>query len=84
MNALEQRRAAIRAGQAVSHARTRARTDARIEDLEALTTSGVPLEVAVMRIGWTITAAHSALRRRGHPLTRQLSRLVTQQRRRMA
>ena len=84
MIALEQRRAAIRAGQAVSHARTRARTDARIEDLEDLTTSGVPLETAVTRVGWTITAAHSALRRRRHPLTRQLSRLVTQQRRRNA
>ena len=34
MTPLEQRRAAAVRARAVSHARTRARTDARIEDLE--------------------------------------------------
>ena len=81
MNALEQRRAAAIRARAVSHARTRARTDARIEDLVELVDAGTPLETAVTRAGWSVKAAHSALARRGHPLARDLSRLVSQQRR---
>lgn len=79
--ALEQRRAAIAKGRAVSLARTRERTTARVEDLEDLHAAGVPLEDAVARLGWTVEAAHSALSRRGHPLARPLSRLVAQRRR---
>lgn len=81
MNALEQRRAAAIKARAVSHARTRARTTARIEDLEDLHAAGVPLEAAVARVGWSIQAAHSALARRHHHLARDLSRLVSRERR---
>ena len=81
MNALEQRRAAAVRARAVSHARTRARIDARIEDLVELIDAGTPIETAVTRVGWSVKAAHSALARRGHPLARDLSRLVSQQRR---
>lgn len=82
--ALEQRRAAAVKARAVSHARTRARTDARIEDLVDLVNAGTPLEDAVTRVGWSVKAAHSALTRRHHPLARPLSRLVTQQRKQAA
>ena len=81
MTPLEQRRAAAVVARAVSHARTRARTDARIEDLAELIDAGTPIETAVTRVGWSVKAAHSALARRRHPLTRPLSRLVSQQRR---
>ena len=77
--ALEQRRAAIARGQAVSHARAMARTDARIEDLEELHAAGVPLEHAITRVGWTLMAARSALTRRRHHLARDVNRLVRQQ-----
>jgi HD superfamily phosphodiesterase len=82
--ALEQRRAAAVKARAVSHARVRARTAARVEDLEDLHAAGVALEEAVSRVGWSVRAAYSALRRRSHPLARPLSRLVTQQRKKAA
>ena len=81
MTPLEQRRAAAVRARAVSHARTRARTDARIEDLAELIDAGTPIETACARVGWSVKAAHSALARRQHPMTRPLSRLVSQQRR---
>lgn len=78
--ALEQRRAAAVTARAVSHARARARTDARVEDLEELHAAGVPLEDAVARVGWTLIAARSALTRREHPLAAPVNRLVHQHR----
>lgn len=55
------------ATEAASTAR-RARTDAKIEDLEFLVDVGVSLEDALPRVGWTPSAAAQSLRRRGHPL----------------
>lgn len=73
---LEQRRTAAARARAVSHARARARTAERIEDLEDLLAAGVPLEDAIARVGWTPMAARSALTRRRHPLARPVNRLV--------
>lgn len=76
---LEQRRTAAVHARAVSHARARARTDARVEDLEDLLAAGVPLEDAIARVGWSLMAARSALTRRRHPLARPVNRLVHQE-----
>lgn len=62
----------------------RARTDARIEDMEFLVSIGVPHTDAAIRAGWpSIHAAERCLDRRGRSdLARPLSVTVWQARRR--
>lgn len=54
--------------------------DERLVEVQALREEGLSLEEALGELGWTARAAYSAARRREHPLTADLQRLVSRQR----
>lgn len=54
----------------------RARSDARIEDLEWLIGMGESLELSLARLDWSPDGAAITLRRRHHPLAAQAKALA--------
>ncbi|HEX7349618.1 hypothetical protein [Brachybacterium sp.] len=72
MNRSAAQQAATRAAQASN----RARTDARIDELEFLVEGGEALESAIARLGWTASAAARALFRRQHRYAREAERIA--------